>query len=171
MNLSDELRNELLEAAAWGKAGINITETREVQAEEQETLEEGKTKASRTEQPVIEEEEAVHVCPLCISQLDEAIDEESLLEHLDVVMGLVDRLSQINEGEEDVDSVIEEALADLLLGDTEEEDDLEEQRDPTDPTSAEWGDEQGIADQKPTTPKPVGRSKGRSGRKSRKSSR
>ena len=121
MNLSDELRNQLLEAAAWGKAGINITETREVQAEEQETLEEGKTRASRKERPVIEEEEAVHVCPLCISQLDEAIEEDALLEHLDVVMGLVDRLSQINEGDEDVDAVIEEALTDLLLGDYDEE--------------------------------------------------
>ena len=150
MNLSDELRQQLLEAAAWGKAGITVS---------QELLEEGKkSKGTKKEEEAeggdpkafggkkgdksqtskggdyvcadtehddgedLEElEEAVHACPLCASQLDEAIDEERLLEHLNVVMGLVDRLSQLHEGDEDIDVVIDETLADLLLQAPEEE--------------------------------------------------
>ena len=111
MRLTDELRTQLLEAAAWGKAGIKVTLNedggREEEGEEEEEVEE----------EVVEE--AIHVCPLCVSQLDEAIDEERILEHLDVVMGLVDRLSQLNEGDEDIDTVIDETLAELLLQDEE----------------------------------------------------
>jgi hypothetical protein len=121
MNLSDELRNQLLEAAAWGKAGINpqINEaTTEAVVEEPEASEEASEEA--TEEPI--EESSTHVCPLCTSHLDEQISEESLLEHLDVVLGLVDRLSQINEGDEDVDEVIDAALEELLLGSADEED-------------------------------------------------
>ena len=67
------------------------------------------------------EEEATHVCPLCMSHLEEAIDEDSLVEHLDVVLGLIDRLSSLNEEEEDMDEAIDAALKDLLVGETEEE--------------------------------------------------
>jgi hypothetical protein len=114
MNLNDELRKQLLESAAWGKVGIDMDGWEYVDAEGVEQLEES------TNQQVAEEEEAeVHVCPLCVSQLSEAIDEDALVEHLDVVLGLVDRLSQLNEGEEDVESVIDETLYDLLVGDEE----------------------------------------------------
>ena len=106
MKLTDELRQQLLEAAAWGRAGVQVTLNEEVQEE-----------AEEAEEEVFEE--AIHVCPLCVSQLDESIDEERILEHLDVVMGLVDRLSQLNEGDEDIDTVIDETLAELLLQDDE----------------------------------------------------
>jgi len=151
MKLTDDLRKQLLEAAAWGKADIEVNLNEEVQEEVEERLDErkktrkkkkkdwgmGKGEKSRTD-PGDEdytwrkeevdsddedgehlEEEAVHVCPLCVSQLDESIDEERILEHLDVVMGLVDRLSQLNEGDEDIDTVIDETLAELLLQDEE----------------------------------------------------
>jgi|ETNvirnome_2_130_1030620.scaffolds.fasta_scaffold00981_2 DNA repair exonuclease SbcCD ATPase subunit len=115
--LSDELRNQLLEAAAWGKAGITP-----VLSEATETVKQ-ETEAAETEEveELQELQEACHVCPLCTSELEEQISEESLLEHLDVVLGLVDRLSQINEGDEDIDEVIDSALAELLLGSVEEE--------------------------------------------------
>ena len=52
----------------------------------------------------------------CTSHLDEAIDEERILEHLNVVVGSwIDRLTQLQEGEEDIDSVIDETLAELLF--------------------------------------------------------
>jgi len=112
MNLSDELRTQLLEAAAWGKVGITprLDEGNDLDEEETEEVEE-------TE----DIEEAVHACPLCASQLDESIDEERLLEHLNVIMSLVDRLSQLNEGDEDIDTVIDETLSELLLELPEEE--------------------------------------------------
>ena len=120
MSLSDELRQQLLESAAWGKAGIDV----KASDEDAERVDEGAKKNKAEEAPEEDneqlEEEAIHVCPLCVSVLDEPIHEESLLEHLNVVMGLVDRLSQINEDEEDVETVIDNALEDLLLGDEEE---------------------------------------------------
>jgi len=113
MKLSDELRNQLLEAAEWGKVGIT-PRLNEAQKEETEETEE-------TE----ELEEASHVCPLCTSELSEEISEDSLLEHLDIVLGLVDRLSQMNEGDEDVDEVIDAALEEILLGSSVEEEEEE----------------------------------------------
>ena len=114
MNLSDELRKQLLESAAWGKAGITprLDETN-APGDEEET--EAAEEVEETE--AIEEatEEATHACPLCASHLEEAIDEERLLEHLNVVVGLVDRLSQLNEGDEDIDAVIAETISELLL--------------------------------------------------------
>jgi len=133
--LSDELRQQLLENAAWGKAGVTP------RLDESKTLEEKKScgskkkakKADKPEEGYMEDseyedaegyedlEEAVHVCPLCVSQLDQPLDEESILEHLNVVMGLVDRLTQLQEGEEDIESVIDETLAELLFQDLDEE--------------------------------------------------
>ena len=109
MKLSDELRQQLMESAAWGKAGI-APRLDESQSETEEYEE--------TEEVV---NEAAHVCPLCVSELSEAIDEERILEHLNVVVGLVDRLSQLNEGDEDVETVIDETIQELLFQDLDEE--------------------------------------------------
>ena len=125
--LSDELRQQLLESAAWGKAGIKpaarLDEKKSSCADEGEmpAKKKAKKKEKEMEMEMEESEEAVHVCPLCVSQLDEAIDEDRILEHLNVVVGLVDRLTQHQEGEEDIESVIDETLAELLFQDLEEE--------------------------------------------------
>jgi hypothetical protein len=149
MNLSDELRKQLLESAAWGKAGITPVLSEEVVEETEERVDENAEmgygadappgskkakkmakKAKKMEMAHTEHEdaegseeleEAVHVCPLCVSQLSEAIEEERILEHLDVVVGLIDRLSQLNEGDEDVDTIIDETIEELLFQDTVEE--------------------------------------------------
>tara|TARA_R110000796_G_scaffold146680_1_gene263338 strand:- start:118 stop:534 length:417 start_codon:yes stop_codon:yes gene_type:complete len=135
MNLSDELRKQLLESAAWGKAGIvlseGIVDEAKKAVDDDEEARTGK-KAKKGENPFakgkkkdekeeVQCEETVHVCPLCVSQLEESIDEERLLEHLNVVVGLVDRLSQLQEGDEDIDTVIDETIAELLYHDTDEE--------------------------------------------------
>ena len=117
MKLSDELRKQLLESAAWGKAGIVLSEG--IVEEAAKAVEDDKESREGTREDL--EEEAVHVCPLCISQLDEEIDEESLLEHLNVVVGLVDRLSQLQEGDEDIETVIDETIQELLFPASEEE--------------------------------------------------
>lgn len=123
MRLSDELRQQLLEAAAWGKAGVEpIVESVEEEPEA-ETLEE----SSEAEEVELEEGEDLHVCPLCTTVLDEAIDPEAIVEHLDVVMALVDRLSQLNEGDEDIDSVIDETLYNALFVEDEEADAIDEE--------------------------------------------
>ena len=42
-----------------------------------------------------------------------------VVEHLDVVLSLVDRLSQLNEGDEDIESIIDETIANALYGEEE----------------------------------------------------
>lgn len=147
--LTDEYRKTLLESAAWSKVGVTLSEATEV-VEEEEVIEEakkdkdedkGKDKKKKKkdkdngngddngngngddedEDEKFVKEETAHVCPLCMSHLEEAIDEDSLIEHLDVVLGLVDRLSSLNEDEEDMDQVIDAALQDLLIGQSEAE--------------------------------------------------
>jgi hypothetical protein len=129
MELSDELRRQLLESAAWGKAGVAP------RLDESETLEEGKKAAAPAEEdapasPAKKEdkkkkeemdgkESTTHICPLCTSELNESLDPDAIMEHLDVVMSLVDRLSQLNEGDEDLDEIIDETLADALFGQEE----------------------------------------------------
>jgi len=143
--LNDEFRDLLLESAAWSKIGIVLSEAK-VAGESEQIDEAKKKKSKRSERQKYGgnkgdesesrpdfahteydgdgeqlEEEAIHVCPLCTSQLDEAIDEERLVEHMDIILSLIDRLSSLNEDEEDVDQVIDAALQDILLGDLEEE--------------------------------------------------
>lgn len=136
MKLTDELRQQLMEAAVWKNDEIaaRLDESSAVEeVEELEELEEKTSCGSKSkrkkgymedadydDEDAEELEEAVHVCPLCVSQLDESIDEERILEHLNVVLGLVDRLSQLNEGDEDIESVIDETIADILFDDEEE---------------------------------------------------
>jgi hypothetical protein len=110
-NLSNEVRDALMERSDWSAMGITLDESVEVEAvesveEEEEVLEEAK----------------LHVCPLCTSELSEALDEDTLTEHLDVVLTLVDKLSAINEGEDvDMDELIEGALEDIFGSEEEEE--------------------------------------------------
>jgi len=140
MKLTDELRQQLMEAAVWKNDEIAARLDESSAVEELEELEEkascGSKRAKKGRKPMQdmeyqhseyeddedaeELEEDVHVCPLCVSQLDESIDEERILEHLNVVLGLVDRLSQLNEGDEDIESVIDETIADILFADEEE---------------------------------------------------
>jgi DNA repair exonuclease SbcCD ATPase subunit len=158
MKLTDELRQQLMEAAVWKNDEISArldesAEVAEVEeaAETQEVVHPSGKKLKVTPTQALnrakyaergnapgkrkgveddteyedgedaeELEEAAHVCPLCVSQLDESIDEERILEHLNVVLGLVDRLSQLNEGDEDIESVIDETIAELLFADEEE---------------------------------------------------
>lgn len=148
--LTDEYRQQLFEAAAWSKAGVTprLDEAKKKKKKDDDDEDDGESKGdkgkdkddpdakdyedggdrkgdeSKTKKGkkdfVKEEEETTHVCPLCMSHLEEAIDEDSLIEHLDVVLGLVDRLSSMNEDDEDIDQAIDAALQDLLIGEDEE---------------------------------------------------
>ena len=134
MKLTDELRQQLMEAAVWKDTEITarLDESGEVtELEEKASCGPKGRKAKKTtmyahtevedgEDAEELEEASAHVCPLCVSELDESIDEERILEHLNVVLGLVDRLSQLQEGDEDIESVIDETIAELLFTDEEE---------------------------------------------------
>ena len=139
MELSDELRRQLLESAAWGKAGVtrldeksdcasdgggyaapagSKTATKGKKANKPKEMENQSSEYEDAE-GAEELEETTHICPLCTSELNESLDPDVIMEHLDVVMSLVDRLSQLNEGDEDLDEIIDETLADALFGQEE----------------------------------------------------
>jgi hypothetical protein len=118
INLNDDFRQKLLESAAWGKAGIDtaasplnnsLNESSEEQVEQDEQL-----------------QEEAHICPLCTSQLDEAIEADRVLEHMEIIAGVLDRLDQINESEEiDLDALIAEVASEILMESEYESEDEE----------------------------------------------
>mgnify|MGYP006883114385 CR=1 FL=1 len=119
--LSQQIRDYIMESAdpvLFNKGKDEVIEEQTTETEEE---------VEETEEEVIEEgetEEAEHVCPLCVSVLDDPIDSDSLLEHLDVVMSLVDKISELDEDAEiDMDALIEEAFSEL---DSDEDEDTEE---------------------------------------------
>ncbi len=89
MNLSDELRNTLLESAAWDRVGMRPVE---VDARSGEMIEEG------YEQEQIDEDfedfdlEDIHA-------LLSMLPEEQLLEHIDSVLSVVEAVTEVLEEE------------------------------------------------------------------------
>tara|TARA_R110000744_G_scaffold29131_8_gene69781 strand:+ start:56 stop:367 length:312 start_codon:yes stop_codon:yes gene_type:complete len=96
MNLSDELRNTLLESAAWDRVGLRPVE---VDTRSGEMIEEGYEEQG-SEQEQIDEEfedfdlEDIHAL---LSMLPEA----QLLEHIDSVLSVVEAVSEVLEEEAD----------------------------------------------------------------------
>lgn len=118
INLNDEFRQKLLESAAWGKAGIDA-----VASSEENTLNESSEEQLEQEEQL---EEEAHICPLCTSELDEAIDADRVLEHMEIIAGVLDRLDQINESEEiDLDALIAEVASEILMESEYESEDEE----------------------------------------------
>jgi hypothetical protein len=113
-NLSDRLRDQLIESVNWQDSGIPLTE--------------GNTNG-QDEEEVIEEEEEGHTCPLCASHLEEEIDEDSLVEHLSIVMGILERLETINEDTDEDGDLVDEVLNDILEEDEQDEDEDDEDED------------------------------------------
>jgi hypothetical protein len=131
INLNDEFRNKLLESAAWGKIGLNLNEGKVEEGQEslnEEVDAQGYEVIQDQEEQVSLEEGEAHVCPLCTSLLPEAIEEERVLEHLEIVANVLDRISQINESDEDLDTIIAECVREVLL-ESEVDDMIDEDED------------------------------------------
>lgn len=74
IKIDEDFVKALLKDAAWDKAIVSVKEEDEtVKVEEAEKVEEAQE----------------HVCPLCESQLDEAISDEAVLEHVDMIQNLL----------------------------------------------------------------------------------
>jgi hypothetical protein len=112
IKLNDDYRRMLLESAFWGKAGIDSPAPESADMVNESTEEESQEEGT-------EEQEEAHVCPLCTSMLEAPIDAERVVEHLEIVAHVLDRLDQINESELDIDQVIAEAIQTVLLQDEE----------------------------------------------------
>ena len=128
IKLNDDFRNKLLESAAWGKIGLGLNEGQVEQG--QDSLNESvDAQGYENIQGEEQAEQDVHVCPLCTSIMAEPLEEERVLEHLEIVAHVIDRISQINESEEgDIVSIIEDCVREVLL-ENEENDLIDEDED------------------------------------------
>ena len=128
IKLNDDFRNKLLESAAWGKIGLGLNEGQVEQG--QDSLNESvDAQGYENIQDEEQAEQDVHVCPLCTSIMAEPLEEERVLEHLEIVAHVIDRISQINESEEaDLVSIIEDCVREVLL-ENEENDLIDEDED------------------------------------------
>lgn len=102
--LAEEV-DQIIQQSFWGKGGVKLTESvQEPQAQEQ-----GQEEVPAEEEQI---EEAVegHVCPLCESQLEEAISDERLAEHVDFMVGVISEMEDITD--EDLTELAEELVSD-----------------------------------------------------------
>ena len=107
INLNDDYRKQLLENANWSKVDVTMSDESGVTA-----LEEEAATYEQEEEMVEENVETNHICPVCESDLNEAVDTGLFLEHLEKVASLAEAIEYINENfEAEEDDVILGALA------------------------------------------------------------
>jgi hypothetical protein len=97
--LAEEV-DQIIQQSFWGKGGVKLTESVEQPQEAQDVQGEEQ----------IEEAVEAHVCPLCESQLEEAITDEQLAEHVDFMVGVISEMEDITD--EDLDELAEEIVSD-----------------------------------------------------------
>jgi len=98
--LAEEV-DQIIQQSFWGKGGVNLNESMDL-ASQVEQFQEGEEQ--------IEEAVEAHVCPLCESQLEEAITDEQLAEHVDFMVGVISEMEDITD--EDLDELAEEIVSD-----------------------------------------------------------
>ena len=110
--LAEEV-DQIIQQSFWGKGGVKLTESvQEPQAQEQVQEEE------QAQEDQIEEATEGHVCPLCESQLEEAISDEQLAEHVDFMVGIINEMEDISD--DDLTELAEELVSDEAEDDQED---------------------------------------------------
>ena len=100
--LAEEV-DQIIQQSFWGLGGVKLTESVEgLQAQDAQSDDE--------QQEQIEEAVEGHVCPLCESQLEEAISDEQLAEHVDFMVGVISEMEDITD--EDLTELAEELVSD-----------------------------------------------------------
>ena len=93
VNISEEVSKQLVEGSGWDRFGLSV----ESLSEATEAVPEATVKAA---QEAPENSEAVNSCPLCESELEEALYEETLSEHVQSILDLADEaLEELSESE------------------------------------------------------------------------
>jgi hypothetical protein len=111
--LAEEV-DQIIQQSFWGKGGVKLTESvQEPQAQEQVQEE------VPAEEEQLEEAVEAHVCPLCESQLEEAISDEQLAEHVDFMVGIINEMEDISD--DDLTELAEELVSEEVEDDSDEE--------------------------------------------------
>ena len=97
-----DIAKALMESSNWATAGLKLTEKEAKPEMVEESTEE-----------TLQEAEEVHSCPLCLTELNEAISDEQIVEHLDNVLTIMDVIEESFEGdEEEAEEADEDAESD-----------------------------------------------------------
>lgn len=91
--------DQILNQSFWGMNGIKLTENTEAAVE-------AAPEAEVEETEVEEVNEETHSCPLCESALEEAISDEKLTEHIEMMLGIINEMSDISD--EELEAIEEE---------------------------------------------------------------
>ena len=93
MNTNDvhgDIAKALMQGSNWATAGLKVSDKPEMVSESTEEY--------------IQEAEEVHSCPLCLTELNESISDEQIVEHLDNVLAIMDVIEESFEGDDTEDS-------------------------------------------------------------------
>ena len=108
--LAEEV-DQIIQQSFWGLGGVKLNESvQEPQAQE--------TQVEDSQEEQIEEAVEAHVCPLCESQLEEAISDEKLAEHVDFMVGIINEMEDISD--DDLTELAEELVSDEAEDDQED---------------------------------------------------
>jgi len=92
IKIDEDFVKSLIQDAAWDKVHVSVQEADEtVEIEEAEEAEEAE-KVEEAEEPF---------CPLCESQLDEELSDETILEHIDKIQNLLTEKKDVDEQDEE----------------------------------------------------------------------
>ena len=100
-DVDPKIAQALMEASNWEKAGFDV-----------ENVEEEQLAESTDSSEVVEEEQEVHACPLCLNELAEPISDEQIVEHLDNVLTIMDVIEESLANEDSDAEVVEEEYED-----------------------------------------------------------
>tara|TARA_R110000824_G_scaffold320266_2_gene507228 strand:- start:128 stop:439 length:312 start_codon:yes stop_codon:yes gene_type:complete len=89
-----DIAKALMEGSNWAIAGLKVSDTEGAKSQ---------VVAESTEE-ALQEAEEVHSCPLCLTELNESISDEQIVEHLDNVLTIMDVIEESFQGEEDEDT-------------------------------------------------------------------
>jgi len=111
-NVLKEEVDQIMKQAFWSKSGVSLNESVDTQ-EAQEVVE----TPVEVEAEVGQVTEETHSCPLCESTLEEAISDEKLTEHIEMMLGIINEMNDVTD--EELEAIEEEVAED---SDDEEED-------------------------------------------------
>ena len=89
-DVNDDFAKALLEGSDWAKAGLKVSK------DEPTNVVEESTDVDSSDEVV-----EVHSCPLCLTELNEAISDDQIIEHLDNVFTIMEIIEENSEGEDD----------------------------------------------------------------------
>ena len=93
MNTNDihgDIAKSLMEGSNWATAGLKVSDKPGMVSESTEEY--------------IQEADEVHSCPLCLTELNESISDEQIVEHLDNVLTIMDVIEESFDGVEEDDA-------------------------------------------------------------------